>query len=388
MSTHSVLFSPDLLSIILEFHGGLTLAAVCSELRTLTGQVAKFSLRSYSLMAYVTDAKLRRMVRARVANLSKKLHLDLMFDIPGDWKPKYTALLNEAASVEIQMSLTEVDEIPWKELRNVVDLYISRDEESDMELSSVAFLRDLLTLKRLYVNTGEIDLQYIEHLKELEYLALEVQQPCPNSTDALAGLRKLTYLDLSFSSGPRLDFIGVIPSLTSLCLAGAKIEDFSWLRHNTGLRTINLDLSSVTDAGVSLLRNCKNLVELSLRSTAVTDISVVECLPKLSVLELSELKHIKDFTPLSKALCLRELDLGCTNFSDLQILASLPRLQDLDCSGSSVTTLQPLTHFTALRKLSICNCKIECYAPIFEIDPAVLVYADIFKNKTLVRRLV
>ena len=99
--------------------------------------------------------------------------------------------------------------------------------------------------------------------------------------------------------------------------------------------------SSVTDAGVSALRNCRNLVELGLIRTVVTNNSLLECFPKLSILDLQSSTYIKDFRPLSKALKLSKLYLRRTNFSDLGILASLPLLRDLLCGISKVTRLKP-----------------------------------------------
>ena len=55
-------------------------------------------------------------VRARVADWARKLHLTVPFaDRFADWKPEYTALVNEVASLEMQVYWENMHVIPWKE---------------------------------------------------------------------------------------------------------------------------------------------------------------------------------------------------------------------------------------------------------------------------------
>ena len=376
-AVHSVLFNADLLGILLEFDGRMTLAAVCLELKTLTGKVKRFTPSSG--YPYLFSAKLRSVVRARLAHISKQLYLSVGdYDIQTyGWQPEFTELLNEAASCTVQVFWDDVDKIPWKDLSNVVKVDVWSNNPDVRKRRSLAFLRDLPTLKRLLVCAAEVDLREVACLKELETLRLETIFACSNSANALAGMPKLQELHISFCRSSCADFIGLIPSLRRIYFH-KPLVDCSILENYTNLQKVALTGSSVSPFQPSSLRNCKNIIELYLSETQVSDISVLKYFPVLRYL------IIKDFAPLSAALCLRKLNLAYTNFSDLGILASLPHLSNLNCNRSSVTSLEQLKNFRALEKLSIRYCKVESYDPLYDLYHALLVEADIFNQPTLV----
>jgi hypothetical protein len=87
----------------------------------------------------------------------------------------------------------------------------------------------------------------------------------------------------------------------------------------TQLRVLNLNDTSVTDAGLQGLRNLTELAELRLRGTAVTD---------AGLRSLSELKN------------LRVLDLNFTGITagGLKYLMGLGKLEELDVRGNDLTT--------------------------------------------------
>jgi hypothetical protein len=131
----------------------------------------------------------------------------------------------------------------------------------------------------------------------------------------------------------------------------------------TSTRDIYLVGTTVTDAGLALVRECKNLKVLDLKETSVTDVGVSQLggLANLEFLDLSSTKigdgglnHLKS---LSK---LRQLILLNTAVSDAgsSYLKALTNLEFLDLGDTNVTAEGVAALHDALP-----DCRIRCELP-------------------------
>ena len=90
-----------------------------------------------------------------------------------------------------------------------------------------------------------------------------------------------------------------------------------------------------------------DLVQLDLRGTVVSNISVLAELPNLRILSLRE-TLVEDLSPLSKLPNLSTLDIGKTWVMDLTPLTTMPALSRLDIGDTWTASLAPLLKMPAL----------------------------------------
>jgi small GTP-binding protein len=112
----------------------------------------------------------------------------------------------------------------------------------------------------------------------------------------------------------------------------------------------------------SALKKLKDLKELKLGLTNITDLSPIVSLTKLQVLDLNNIS-IPDLTPLRTLGKLRYLDLMNCTIDDPSKLADLNSLTHLNLSYSSIVDLAPLANLTALQGLQI------SYTRVFDLSP-------------------
>lgn len=102
----------------------------------------------------------------------------------------------------------------------------------------------------------------------------------------------------------------------------------------------------------SNIENATKLVYLRLRGTHVSDISGVENLRNLQDVDLNQTR-VTELTPLEGHPSLRVLYLHETWVEDLGVLASLPALERLDIGKTQVASLEPVTRIANLNWLNL-----------------------------------
>ena len=118
------------------------------------------------------------------------------------------------------------------------------------------------------------------------------------------------------------------------------------------LRILKLgDLSNLGELPPSL-GEMTNLVQLDLKGTVISNISVVGELPNLRILNLRD-TLVSDLSPLEGMADLDILDIGQTWVSDLAPLTELPALRRLDVGDTWTESLSPLTRMPALNWLNL-----------------------------------
>ena len=166
----------------------------------------------------------------------------------------------------------------------------------------------------------------------LHHAALRVELPA-----LLAGSPQFhqcaAYLE---TVSPRLIMCG---ASSTLCISCIEPSDFlsRWLQIATTY-FINLNLAAVTDAGISGLEKVATLEELNLRSTAVTNVTLLSSCKALKKLDLCCSK-VTDagICGLEKVATLEELNLCFTPVTSVALLSSCKALKKLDLRGSEVT---------------------------------------------------
>lgn len=185
-----------------------------------------------------------------------------------------------------------------------------------------------------------------EHLTSLTRLDLGYGDGSNSIKDLspLAGLTKLTYLDVGGNGLEDLSPLAGLTQLTTLALADNRIVDLGPLSRLTKLTA--LDLSTDEWHG----------------DNAVVDISPLAGLTQLARLNLDNDVYygngsnaVSDLSPLTKLTNLTWLGLEGNSVRDLAPLAKLTKLNHLYLSDNAVSNVVPLARLTSLIDLGLSN---------------------------------
>jgi len=270
---------------------------------------------------------------------------------------------------------------------------------SGMQLTDISVISACRSLHSLDLSNNQIgDLSPLMDLQELEWLNISnnrVSDLRPlmamqslrtiyadgnliQSTVPLGSLENL--VELYLSANPLSDFSGLakLSGLETLFLedVGLTDESLSLLQGMTGLRVLSLyDNPALTgeavDALKSALRSClvqhaplvytveiagirvrRDVTELDLSNTGVTDLSALTLLSGLETLNLRG-NPLENVYSLQILTSLRHLDLACNQIRDASPLASLVNLETLDVSGNQISLIKPFFSLTNLRELNL-----------------------------------
>ena len=277
---------------------------------------------------------------------------------------------------------------------DVTDLDLSR-----MELTDISALSACRALRRLNLSGNQIsDLSPLMDLQQLEWLnisenhvsdlrplmamvSLRTIYADANNIQSTVPLGALANLkELYLSANPLTDYsgLGKLTGLETLYLEDVGMEDAALeaLRGLTGLRLLSIyDNPALTGEAVdslkSSLRSCfiqhaplvytievagvrirRDVTELDLSSSGVTDLSNLTLLSNLETLNLRA-NALGNIYSLQVITSLRHLDLAFNQISDASPLASLVYLETLDVSGNQISLIKPFFSLTNLRELNL-----------------------------------
>ena len=196
-------------------------------------------------------------------------------------------------------------------------------------------------------------------------------------------LVSLTYLYAGFDfddsgfPGPIGDLEGLqfAVNLTELDLADNALSDISLLTNLTKLT--RLDLGGNIIADLIGLDTLTNLTELDLSDNRINTLTNLENLTGLTSLDLSR-NDISDLTGLGNLASLAELNLESNDISRLGELESLKSLTKLELSDNSVIGLTGLGNLTNLAELDLSNNGIADLGTLG--NPTGLVELDLTGN--------
>ena len=190
--------------------------------------------------------------------------------------------------------------IPDAELRRVIEHELGKTPGATITES------DMLKLTELTISGPIIDtsfgfdreltlslrgLNFATNLQGLIFTNLSIKHVVP-----LAGLTKLTHLDLAYNRISDISPLAGLTNLTYLRLEDNKISDISPLRNLTKLTELHLDGTGIVD--ISPLRNLTKLTELYLQGNHIVDVSPLSELTNLTYLRL-DVNEIWDFSPIA-----------------------------------------------------------------------------------------
>ena len=212
---------------------------------------------------------------------------------------------------------------------------------------------DMLGLTQLDARNANIqDLTGLEHAHNLtslnlsgEYIQGEgtVNSNTISDFSPIAGLTRLTRLNLSLCGISDASFVSGLTQLTELHLGRNTISDISPLANLIQLNQLSLWNNTISD--VSALANLKKLTYLFLNSNSISDIS-----------------------PLAKLTQLTDLLLGSNSISDVSALANLKKLTYLFLDSNSISDISPLAKLTQLNRLWLWNNIISDVSPIVGLN--------------------
>ena len=191
---------------------------------------------------------------------------------------------------------------------NIPDSYLRKAIEKALGKTSGATITesDMLKLTELTISGPIIDtsfgfdreltlslrgLNFATNLQGLILTNLSIKHVVP-----LAGLTKLTHLDLAYNRISDISPLAGLTNLTYLRLEDNKISDISPLRNLTKLTELHLDGTGIVD--ISPLRNLTKLTELNLTVNHIVDVSPLSELTNLTYLRL-DVNEIWDFSPIA-----------------------------------------------------------------------------------------
>ena len=127
----------------------------------------------------------------------------------------------------------------------------------------------------------------------------------------------------------------------------------------------NLKVLNITDmkcAGYDVLADLKNLSQLTLIRTGITDCTVLGGL-HLESLSLAG-NSIEDFSPIASMADLRSLNLFMTGLDTLEIVRDLSNLELLVVGENPISELAPIEGLTALNYLGIQKTEVTSLDPL------------------------
>jgi hypothetical protein len=158
----------------------------------------------------------------------------------------------------------------WSEvlLEDVVSLNLADSEVTD---DSLAYLKGLPNLERLWVNRTKVSDAGMVHLAGLTKLKELGLQGSRVGDEGMHKLTRLTNLEVLFVSQMKLTDAGMIP-----------------IREFKQLRTLSLEETRVTDAGLVHLSNLKQLQRLLVGGSRITKSGIAELKRDLPNVEVSQ----------------------------------------------------------------------------------------------------
>ena len=207
-------------------------------------------------------------------------------------------------------------------------------------------------------------------------LALD-KQPGDDVTQAeMASLKLLEALEFNIHNLTGLEFAS---NLIELRLGDNRILDISPLEGLQNLTVLDLHLNRRI-LNLTPLKNLTNLTWLSVRSNRIEDVSPLKNLVKLTYLNLDDNYKISDVSPLKNLTNLRYLSLDENQISDVSPLKNLTNLTFLALDDNKIPDISPLKNLTNLRKLDLNDNKnISDISPLKNLTN--LTFLELHGNK-------
>lgn len=267
----------------------------------------------------------------------------------------------------LDLSSTESKELdlkPLSRLSNLEELYLEIDQLESFEdfrsaiklkkleiripdLRSIRGLESLFNLEHLSIQSeqSELDLRALSRLKKLNYCFLKAYGL--KYMQSLAILTKLKTLSVSSQSD---DFnSNILNSLSILEDLNLRVSNISAINKIGQLRNLRfLTISEQDSFDFNILKNCKQLLSLNIKTDRPLNMKVLANAPKLERLTM-ESNSIRTILNIPMIPQLTHLTLSSMQLTDLQGLERFPQLYSVDVSACS--NLRDLRHIKLINSL-------------------------------------
>ena len=204
----------------------------------------------------------------------------------------------------------------------------------DKGISDLTGLEFATNLERLEIRGNQIsDLSPINGLTKLQHLDISSNEI--SDLSPLAGLKNLVHVKVSHNNISDLSPLARLPNLSRFGSWGNPLSDLSPL---VGLEVIDI---CGGEPDISTLEGTRNLKELYLNFSGISDVSPVAKLTGLTRLRLTG-NRISDISPLAKLTNLEWLELAANEISDVSPLAQLKQLTWLHVGDNMISDFSPL----------------------------------------------
>ena len=277
-------------------------------------------------------------------------------DVPSGATPTAETLHKIIKIEEVDISgHTEIDNIkPLEKL-----LLLRRLDVSGTSVADLSPIDGLSSLEELnFSNTQVTDLAPLQSLKNLRTVNGSLTRV--SNIDVFDGFAKLEELNFDNTEVKYLGVINSLPSFRVGYFDNSKVEDgdVAVLTHDDEKSVVVYETDQLrnwwgllTDEWQDVFRKAANLDKRPSREE-IHRLTGARSFVVRSIL-------IKDITPMSEFVRLRDLKFNDTQVSDLSPLASMQQLEVLDCSRNPIGSLAPLANLRQLRVLYADNTQIS-----------------------------
>jgi hypothetical protein len=262
-------------------------------------------------------------------------------------------------------------------MHNLRQLDVGKTVIGDHLLKAIHTLPRLETLGLAYTHITDMAIaRYVAKMRSLSWLSLEQTAVTDFALERLSGLVNLFHLDLSDTlvSSFGATVLSCLSNIRSLTLSFTKVSDLTMrsLESLQGLQVLSLENIALGDGGLGSLGQLPQLKELELYAAKITDTGLLKfcCLPaarSLLVLDLGSCVLVGDVSlkhGVTRMRQLEQLNLSYTCVTDVgavALLAALPKLTLLNLSHTDVTDrcMSCALAHPALRRLHMHGCNLK-----------------------------
>ncbi|HYX39013.1 MAG TPA: hypothetical protein VE954_38405 [Oligoflexus sp.] len=283
----------------------------------------------------------------------------------------------------LNLGMLPVDASDLSPLRGLKKLeQLSFRSNSDAASIDFSPLKGITTLKRVFIDEFRFsDLTVLGDSTQMEFL--NIFNGSMSDVSTLARFTQLRELDLGGATAlTNLNGLGSLPSLNVFRCNRCNLSDFAFLANSPEIT--KLTLASNPMDSVEVLRKLTKLTEVDLGGTSVTDLSPLNSLPNLKVIDLSGLppsilgqiaapqrikylrfsaSGLQDLKGIELFTALESLDISSNRLADVTAVASLP-LVELIANSNPLLDIKPLGTMKSLQKLDITGTQVQDLAPL------------------------
>ena len=267
----------------------------------------------------------------------------------------------------------------------------------NLGITDISVLEKCTKLQKLDLRSNSVtDLTPLSELEELSWLCIwnnKVSNLMP-----LSFVKTLTYLDADGNNITSITALASLTGLEELWLSHNSIAGFSTLKGLTALRRLGLKSTGLTDADLDNIKSLANLKELALddndkltgeaveklktampncyitHSELIFSITLGGVVFKSDATEISvNSSNISDISVLERFTKLKTLMLNGNKITDISVLANMPDLETLELGSDSlgnsntISNLSPLAGLTKLKSLNLTQNKITDISALFQL---------------------